>query len=72
MRQQVVVKRPPEEVHGEEMAELAERDAASQEHSSAELLEESDRLLEEIEEALGESVMHAQEFVQSYIQQGGQ
>lgn len=71
MRQQVIVRRPPEETHGQEMAELAERDAEAQEHT-AELLEDGDRLLEEIEEALGENLSNAQDFVNEYIQKGGQ
>jgi ubiquitin-like protein Pup len=71
MMQKVVVKRPPEQEHGEEMEELAATDAEAQEHAH-DLLDETDELLKEIEETLGENLNFAQEFVAEYIQKGGQ
>ncbi|MGH3476007.1 MAG: ubiquitin-like protein Pup [Nocardioidaceae bacterium] len=39
---------------------------------TADLLDDTDELLDAIDEALGDEIQHAEEFVRAYIQKGGE
>jgi ubiquitin-like protein Pup len=66
MPQQVHATRTPTKTTPEEMDELAQSDAAAQQH---ELVDQIDDLLDEIDSVLEEN---AEDFVRAYIQKGGQ
>lgn len=57
-----------------EMDELADEDvkAASQKASEDDLLAETERILDEIDEALGAEIQFAEAFWASFVQRGGE